>query len=508
MVPRSGKASTGWRNSVRKRLRRRAESGIGNRVELAAAVTAETIEPIDPFAHLDATDQAALVRSGDVRPDALIRAAIERIERLDPALGSVVIQLFDEALEAARARASTAPGREPFPYVPYLLKDLGASEAGQPFYAGNAALRDAGYRSRATSKLAARFRRAGLIAVGKSKTSEFGLQSTTQPLAFGPAHNPWDRTRSPGGSSGGACAAVAAGLVPIAHASDGGGSIRIPAAWCGLVGLKPSRGRVLPDTAAFSHGSIGFAVARSVRDVAALLDAVRSDPPDGLPLPERSYLCELDRPLRPLRVGLLCAMPGVEVQLECREAVLAAGARLQSLGCHVEESSPAALFEEERKVNGWIYGITEYRMCLRALSRMLGRPVSADDVEPFLWELADYEGPEIPQELFRELGAWHRGWVKRMCAWWETGFDLLVTPTVCEPACRLDELDAQRLPLPALLDRMVSHMAFTEPFNSSGHPAISLPLHCTPQGLPIGVQLVASLGREDLLLRAAGHLLA
>src|SRR6185503_2541625 len=132
-----------------------------------------------------------------------------------------------------------------------------------------------------------------------------------------------------------------------------------------------------------------------------------------------------------------------------RAAVLAAGARLQALGCHVEESSPRALFEEERKVNGWIYGITEFRMCLRALARMLGRPVSAADVEPFLWELADYEGPEIPAELFRELGAWHQGWVARMSAWWEDGFDLLVTPTVCEPACRLGDLDAQRQPLPA-----------------------------------------------------------
>jgi amidase len=456
----------------------------------------------DPLALLDATAQAELVRSGELPRDALVRAAIERIERLDPDLGSVVIRLDDEALEAA-----TTPCLGPFAHVPFLLKDLGASEAGQPFYAGNAALRDAGYRSRTTSKLAARFRRAGLIPVGKSKTSEFGLQSTTQPLAFGPAHNPWDFERTPGGSSGGACAAVAAGLVPIAHASDGGGSIRIPAAWCGLVGLKPSRGRVTPDNAAFSHGSTGFAVARTVRDVAALLDAVRGEPTDALPAAPPSYLRGIQGDLGPLRVGLLCGMPGVEVHLECRAAVLAAGAHLQALGCHVEESSPRALYEEERKVNGWIYGITEFRMCLRALSRMLGRPVGAADVEPFLWELADYEGPEIPAELFQELGTWQQGWVARMSAWWES-FDLLVTPTVCEPACRLRDLDARRLPLPALLDRMVSHMAFTEPFNASGHPAISVPLHRTPDGLPVGVQLVAAHGREDLLLHAAEQLLA
>ena len=493
-APGCGKASGSCEILCVKWLRCGADCGIWERVEAS--------QTLDPFAHLDATAQAELVRSGQVPRDALIHAAIERIERLDPALGSVVIPLFEEALQAA-----TAPCQGPFAHVPFLLKDLGASEAGQPFYAGNAALRDAGYRSRGTSALAARFRRAGLVPVGKSKTSEFGLQSTTQPLAFGPAHNPWDPARSPGGSSGGACAAVAAGLVPIAHASDGGGSIRIPAAWCGLVGLKPSRGRVLPDTAAFSHGATGFAVARSVRDVAALLDAVRCDASDGLDAPPASYLHALEGELGPLRVGLLCALPGVDVHVECRAAVLATGARLQALGCHVEESSPRALVEEERKVNGWIYGISEYRMCLRALSRMLGRPVSAADVEPFLWELADYEGPEIPAELFRELGTWHQGWVKRVSAWWEGGFDVLVTPTVCEPACLLDDLDARRLPLPALLDRMVSHMAFTEPFNASGHPALSLPLHRTPEGLPVGVQLVGALGREDLLLRVAERLL-
>jgi amidase len=454
---------------------------------------------LDDFAGLDATAQAALVQRREVPPDAPVRAAIARIERLDPALGAVVIPLFEPAL-----RSATDSCQGPLARVPFLLKDLGATEAGQPFYAGNAALRDAGYRSRKTSELAARFRRAGLIPVGKSKTSEFGLQSTTQPIAFGPTRNPWDLARSPGGSSGGACAAVAAGLVPIAHASDGGGSVRIPAAWCGLLGLKPSRGRVTFDSGV-GHASIGFAVAHTVRDVAALLDAVRNDASDALIPPPASYLRELERDLGPLRVGLLWNLPGIEVHPECRAAVLAAGRQLQALGCHVEEGHPAALLEEERKQCGWVYGIAEYRSCLRWLARMLGRPVSKTDVEPFLWELADFEGPEIAPEVFRDLGAWGQGWLARMAEWWE-GFDLLVTPTVREPALRLDELDAQCHPLPELLDRMVGHMAFTEPFNASGNPALSLPLHRTPEGLPVGVQLIAALGREDLLLRTAAHL--
>jgi amidase len=196
---------------------------------------------ISELSTMDATAQAELVRRGELTPLELVDAAIARIERVNPTLNAVIAPLFEEA-RAAAVSPDLPDG--PFRGVPFLLKDLGAMQKGQPYYMGNRALRDAGFRSPADTPLGTRFRLAGLITLGKTNLPEFGLQSTTQPLAFGATRNPWALERSTSGSSGGSCAAVAAGLVPIAHANDGGGSIRLPAAWCGLVGLKPSRGRI------------------------------------------------------------------------------------------------------------------------------------------------------------------------------------------------------------------------------------------------------------------------
>ena len=196
---------------------------------------------ISELSTMDATAQAELVRRRELTPLELVDAAIARIERVNPALNAVITPLYEEA-RAAAVSPDLPDG--PFRGVPLLLKDIGAMQEGQPYYMGNRALRDAGFRSPFDTPLGARFRRAGFITVGKTNLPEFGLQSTTQPLAFGATHNPWALDRSTSGSSGGSCAAVAAGLVPLAHANDGGGSIRLPAAWCGLVGLKPSRGRI------------------------------------------------------------------------------------------------------------------------------------------------------------------------------------------------------------------------------------------------------------------------
>jgi amidase len=235
---------------------------------------------------MDATAQAELVQRGELTPLELVDAAIARIERLNPTLNAVITPLYDEA-RAVAVSPDLPDG--PFRGVPFLLKDLGAMQKGQPYYMGNRALRDAGFRSSFDTPLGARFRAAGLITLGKTNLPEFGMQSTTQPLAFGPPRNPWALDRSTSGSSGGSCAAVAAGLVPIAHANDGGGSIRLPAAWCGLVGLKPSRGRISDplDTLVLSE----LAVSRTVRDVAAVLDAVQGSEPGDLfvaPPPELS----------------------------------------------------------------------------------------------------------------------------------------------------------------------------------------------------------------------------
>jgi amidase len=458
------------------------------------------------LAALDATAQAELVRRGELSPAELAEAALRRIEAAEPVLGAIAVPLFEEGL--ARARSPELPPG-PFRGVPFLMKDVGATQAGQPYYAGNRALRDAGYRAPADSYLGARFRQAGLVTLGKSKTPEFGLQSTTQPLAFGPTRNPWCPDRSAGGSSGGACAAVAAGLVPVAHANDGAGSIRIPAAWCGVVGLKPSRGRVALEPTSISRSDVGFAVARSLRDVAALLDAVHGSQPGDLfrvPPPARPFSEEVGAEPGSLRVGFATRLPGAVTHPECAVAVESAAKLLQELGHRVEPCAPEALFEEERALERLGFGTVAYRLCLRALSRMLGRFPRAEDVEPFLWELADPLGPPASAEDFVEAEAWEQGWAARVASWWAGGFDLLATPTVAEPPVPLAALDPLAHSPQELLARMAPHMAFTEPFNVTGQPALSLPLHWTEDGLPVGIQLVARVGREDLLLRVGAQL--
>src|ERR1700731_2413369 len=258
---------------------------------------------ISELSTMDATAQAELVRRRELPPLELVDAAIARIERVNPALNAVITPLYEEA-RAAAVSPDLPDG--PFRGVPFLLKDIGAMQKGQPYYMGNRALREAGFRSPVDTPLGARFRSAGLITVGKTNLPEFGMQSTTQPLAFGPTHNPWKLDRSTSGSSGGSCAAVAAGLVPIAHANDGGGSIRLPAAWCGLVGLKPSRGRISDPLDTFVLSEL--AVNRTVRDVAAVLDAVQGSEPGDLFValpPVRSYRAEVGADPGKLRIGML-----------------------------------------------------------------------------------------------------------------------------------------------------------------------------------------------------------
>jgi len=460
---------------------------------------------MDELAALDATAQAEAVRRGDVRPDELVETALARIEALDPALGVLAAPLAEHAAAELRDLDREAP----FAGVPCLMKDLGACFAGQPYYAGNRALLEIGYKAPATTYLARRFRRAGLVAVGTAKSPEFGLQSTTQPLAFGPARNPWQPERTPGGSSGGSAAAVAAGLVPLAHANDGAGSIRIPAAWCGVVGLKPSRGRIALEPTTIGRSLVGFAITRSVRDAAALLDAVHGNEPGDLyrlPPPARPFAQEVGAEPGRLRVGVLVQAPGAPVHPEAVAAAEGAARLLEALGHAVEASGPEALFDAERAWHGLVFGPVEYRLCLRELGRMLGRAVRESDVEPYLWTLADPHGPSVLPEDYLEAAASQQAWAVRVAAWFAGGFDLLVTPTVPEPPPLLADLDGRAHDPITLLSRMAPHLAFTEAFNVTGSPAISLPLHETADGLPLGVQLVARVGREDLLLRVASQL--
>ena len=454
----------------------------------------------------DATDQAAAIARGELDPRELVASARERLEQLDPKLGilSVLSGGDDEAVDFALATDG------PFRGVPFLMKDVGARQAGRPYYAGNRALRAADHRADADTPLGARFRELGLVTLGNSRSPEFGLQSNTWPLVQGPTRNPWDTSRAAGGSSGGACAAVAAGLVAAAHASDGAGSIRIPAAWCGLVGLKPSRDRIDWRHRGKQRPDVEFIVARSLRDTARLLDLLR---PSACRIAEPApYSRALEAKTVPLRIAFWSSPPDDSpVHPDCRRAVETTAARLATLGHRVEESAPPGLADSadyaERSLHGAVLGIHEYRDCLDDLAARIGRPVGPDDVEPFLWDLA-HLGPESvdPAALARSAD-WIAGWERRTLAWFES-FDLLVTPTVCCPAPFLDDLDPRVHEPLELLEKMVPHMAFTEIWNATGQPAISLPLATTAaEGLPIGVQLVAAPGREDWLVSLAAELL-
>ncbi len=459
--------------------------------------------------YLDACAQAELVRRGEASPRELVEAAIARIEKLNPALNAVITMLFEEAREAAAS--AELPGG-PLRGVPFLLKDLGIEQAGQPCFQGNRTLCDAGFRSRRDSALGARFRAAGLVTLGKTNTPEFGWTCTTQPLAFGATRNPWDLERTPGGSSGGSAAAVAAGLVPMAHANDGGGSIRIPASYCGLVGLKPTRGRVPVPARIDARMVADLVVCRSVRDAAAALEAVHGAEPGApylAPASARSYREEVGADPGRLRIGLLTRPIGMldELHPECVAATEDAARALEALGHAVEPAWPDALLDAERGPRTMPIAIGELRAGLAIHgNNTLGRPFAEEDVEPFTWAMRAPAYPMVSAEQYLEALEWEQEWVARVVRWWHEGHDLLLTPTVGVLPPTLREMEPPPGEPLATVLRVAAQVAFTQPFNLTGQPAISLPLHWTPEGLPVGVQLVADSGREDLLLRVAAQL--
>ena len=462
----------------------------------------------DELAFLDATAQADLVRRGTASPRELIEAAIARIERLNPTLNAVIVPLFEQA----RTRAeSMRAGDGPFAGVPFLLKDLGCREAGEPYHNGMRLLREVGWVGGTATYLAERFRAAGLVSLGKTNTPELGTVTTTEPLSYGPTRNPWDVARSPGGSSGGSAAAVAAGMVPVAHANDGGGSIRIPSSECGLVGLKPSRGRTSAGPeAGESWGGlvVEHVVTRSVRDTAAVLDAVAGPMPGDpyfAPPPARPFAAEVQSAPGRLRIGTMTRAPwgAAAVHPECVAATTAAGRLLESLGHVVEEAHPAALDEPDflvffgAIVSSWV------AWELEDWGARLGRTIGPQDVEPMNWALAE-GGRALTVPRYIDAERWLHAHGRRLAAWWND-FDLLLTPTLAEPPPRLGEFSCLEDPMRGYA-RSIPFAIFTAPFNASGQPALSLPLAWSAAGLPIGVQLVAAYAREDLLIRVAAQL--
>ncbi len=453
---------------------------------------------------LDATAQAELVRRGEVSPKELVEEAIARIETVNPKVDAVIRTRFDSARQEAEGDLPDGPFRG----VPILFKDLGCTVEGEVTAFGLGPLRD--LKIPVTSFLAAQFLAAGFVPLGRTNVPELGTTVTTEPRSFPPARNPWNTGHSTGGSSGGSAAAVASGMVPVAHANDGGGSIRIPASECGLVGLKPTRARVSqgPVTGeAWAGSTIDGALARTVRDAAGVLDVI-SNPMPGDPY----YAPPLPGPLARevgadpgrLRIGVL-DRPGVEGYLddpECRAAVASAAALLESLGHHVEQSAPAAMLEQEflRHFINIIAADTEATM--QAFEMLLGRRIREDEIEP---RNAAHRraGQALSAPAYLGSRAWLGMWTRRMADWW-TGHDLLLTPTLGAPPPELGWFTADG---PEQEERRIaSFIPYTAQFNMTGQPAISLPLHWTPGGLPVGVQLVAAYGREDLLVRVASQL--
>ncbi len=466
---------------------------------------------------LDATDQAELVARGDVSAVELVDAAIERIDRLDGALNAVIMRWYDRArtqagaIDASWSVESTDRDWAPFAGVPFLLKDLWAHDAGTPMTNGNAALRDAQPISTFDTTLVARCREAGLINVGRTNSPELGSLPVTEPTAYGPTRNPWDTRRTPGGSSGGAAAAVAAGMVPIAHASDGGGSIRIPASCCGLVGLKPSQGRITLGPERDESGlSTVLCVSRSVRDTARLLDAVHG-PGIGdsivAPAPRRPYADELRAEPGRLRIGLLDTHPqeGRSIHPDCTAAARAAAAMLEGLGHDVAVAHPAVLGDASFTGRFMAMWATAMAVGVDTMSKMAGRELNADDVEPVNWAQAAF-ARRLSGVDYAEALAAVMEFRRALHQWWADGWDLLLTPTLAEPPVMIGEHDATPDDPLAGMKRATQFVAFTPPFNASGQPAINLPLHRNAEGLPIGVQLVAGYGREDLLIAVAAQL--
>jgi amidase len=465
----------------------------------------------DELAVLDATAQAELVRRREVTPRELVDAAINRLERLNPQLNAVILP----ALEQARTRAAAADlPSGPFRGVPFLMKDLGGPEAGRPYCGGMRALKDAGWVERQNGYITESFCAAGLISLGRTNTPELGLLPTTEPEAFGPTRNPWNPDHSAGGSSGGSAAAVAAGIVPAAHASDGGGSIRIPASTCGLVGLKPTRGRNSFGPALgerWNGFSVEFALTRTVRDAAALLD-VTAGPMPGDPYfaapPPLGFADVLAAPPPHLRIGVMRDVPpdrGFVMDPECAAAIERAARCLVELGNSVEESYPAAMDDLNVMVQFINVISANTARALDVCGERIGRSLTAADAEPLTWAVAERGRRIGAAGLLASLEYVH-AFSRRLAAWWHDGFDLLLTPTSAAPPPKLGVVSSTpEEPFRAFV-RSAPYGAFTSPFNMSGQPAISLPLHWTADGLPVGVQLAAAYGREDLLLQIAAQL--
>ena len=477
------------------------------------------------YDQLDGLAMAALIRTGQLTAADLCAAAIARAQAVNPQINAVVCALYEQAQQ--RAGAGLPAG--PFGGVPFLLKDFGAQYTGAPHTSGSRALRN--FVPTGDAELVRRWQVAGLNILGKTNTPEFALMGVTEPVLFGPARNPWNLGHTPGGSSGGAAAAVAAGIVPVAGAGDGGGSIRIPAACCGLFGLKPSRGRVPtgPEQGEKWQGAaVEHVVSRSVRDSAALLDATQGGDvgaPYFLPDPARPYLEEVSCSPGRLRIGFSLEHPlGSVLHPECATAVRDAAKLLESLGHEVEEVPLP--FDGRAVASAFLmlyFG--ETGASIAALAKVLGRPARLHDVEPTTWLLGLLGRTYSATDFAAARHTWND--IARCMGRFHQTYDLLLTPTLATPPVRIGELQPKHTEqlllklvntfglgglirrsgiVEKLAEQSLEKTPYTQVANLTGQPAMSVPLHWTADGLPCGVQFIAPLGGEDGLFRLAGQL--
>ncbi|MHA6687575.1 amidase [Mesorhizobium sp. A556] len=457
---------------------------------------------LNTYAESDALGLAGLVRRGEVSPAELVACAVTLIERLNPELNAVIHKLYDMGREGA----ATVDRNAPFAGVPFLLKELASSWKGAPLTNSSCYLKD--LTAPGDSELSRRVRAAGLLLVGKSNAPENGWSISTEPKLYGATKNPWKDDITAGGSSGGTAAAVASRMVPIGEASDGAGSIRVPASCCGIVGLKPSRGRITlaPFGDYWYGGAYFFACTRTVRDTAAYLDGVAGGMPGDTytpPVPDGTWLELSSHAPKKLRIGFTVTPPnGASIDPQVKAAVLATVRTFESLGHHVEEHDMPFDGEAAWKTYTNMTCVQTAAM-FDQLAPVVGHAVTPDDVEPVTWAIIERgrstSGMDhaTDVERLRVLG--------REVTTDLVPYDLFVTPTLTQLPRPMGYYDMSMTDIDAYNAKWTDSM-FAFPFNFSGQPAISLPLAWTNDDIPIGVQLVGRYGDEATVLAASAQL--
>ena len=457
---------------------------------------------MDALAYASATEVAARIRGGELSPVEAVEACIRRIERVGPDLNAFVEVDAERALEAAGAVARDDP--RAFAGVPIAIKS-NVPVAGLAMEFGSQLL--AGHRPGHSAYLVRRLREAGFVVLGTTRMPEFGILPTTEPRHGGPVRNPWDLSRTPGGSSGGSAAAVAAGLVPIAHGNDGGGSIRIPAACCGLVGLKPSRGRISrgPDLGDSYLGADGV-LSRTVAETALLLDVMAGyEPGDAnwAPRPAEPFTATMQRPPGKLRIAMsLGNALGIDCDADVVHGVHEAAAVLRDLGHEVEEAGPPV---PEAMADLFIQAFAPHvALGIGFGERLAGRAPGEDEIEPLSRHIRDV-ALELPSTGYLAAVAQLQFLARGIVAFF-ADYDLLLTPVLAKRPLPIGELDGCGDDPAADLLRAGAFAPFTPLFNVTGQPAISIPIGFGDDGLPTAVQLVGHPLADDTLLQIAAQI--